>query len=310
MHESCDVIVIGAGPAGLTAAMYCARAGMRTIMIERYGPGGQAATTAIIDNYPGFPQGVGGADLALLMLEQAQRFGVKLIFDEVQAVDFGHPEKIVQGIEDSYGGKAIVIATGATPKLLGVPGEMKYRGRGVSYCATCDGALYKDRKVLVVGGSDSAVEEAVYLTRFTDKVTIIHRRDTFRATPVIVATAIDNPKINIVWNSVVEEIDGDSEVTSAKVYNLITGEKWALEVDGVFIYIGLEPNTSVFQGSVDLDEGRYVLADENLSTSAPGVFVAGDVRRKSLRQVATAVGDGALVSQGVEKYLVKVETLK
>jgi len=306
MKKIYDVCILGAGPAGLTTALYCARANLKTLVIEKLAPGGQMATTATIENYPGFPQGVGGVDLALSMLDQAQRFGAEVVYDEVQTMELVGPVKELKGFSDTYQASVIVIATGAAPRELGVPGEARYRGTGVSYCATCDGALYQGKSVIVVGGSDSAVEEAVFLTRFASQVTIVHRRDTFRATPVLTGRALKNPKISVKYDTVVDAVHGDSKVTSVTLQNVKSGQVETVDVDGVFVYIGLVPNTLFLKEAIELDPSGYVVTDESLQTSVTGVFAVGDVRQKALRQVATAVGDGALVSSSVEKYLSEV----
>jgi len=298
-----DVCILGAGPAGLTAALYCSRADLKTVVIEKLAPGGQMATTASIENYPGFPQGVGGVDLALSMLDQAQRFGAEVMYDEIRTLELVGPVKLLEGHSDTYQAKCVVVATGASPRELGVPGELRFRGAGVSYCATCDGALYRDKTVVVVGGSDSAVEEAVFLTRFAKEVILVHRRDSFRATPILSKRAMSNPQITVKFETIVEAIHGDTKVTSITLANVKSGEVETIPVDGVFIYIGLQPNTEFLGSIIELDQSGYVVADQHLCTSVEGVLVAGDVRQKVLRQVATAVGDGALVASTVEKYL-------
>lgn len=299
-----DVVILGAGPAGLTAALYCARANLKTAVIERLGPGGQMSTTAHIENYPGFPEAMNGVDLALRMLEQASKYGALVIYDEVQAVELGGPVKEIRGLSGIYQSKAVIVATGASPRRLGVPGEDRFMGAGVSYCATCDGALFSGKKVMVVGGADSAVEEAVFLTRFASKVTIVHRRDTLRATPILIERALANPQIEVMFNTVVEAIHGDKAVTSVVLKNVKSGQVETVSVDGIFIYIGLVPNTGCLVDALPLDSHGYILCNEqDLSTSLKGVYVAGDVRPKVLRQVATAVGDGALAAASVEKYL-------
>jgi len=299
-----DVVIIGGGPAGLTAALYTARARFRTLILERLAPGGQMATTEHIENYPGFPLGMNGVDLSLRMLEQAERFGTEVIYDEVERVELAGPIKVIRGQLGSYEGRTVILATGASPRKLGVVGEDKFTGAGVSYCATCDGALYADKRVVVVGGADSAVEEASFLTRFASQVTIIHRRDQFRAAPIIVERALQNPKIQVMYDTVVEAIYGERSVTSVAVRNVKTNTTETVATSGVFIYVGLIPNAGFLAGVLPLDRGGYVLASEHdLSTQEEGVFAAGDVRPKSLRQVATAVGDGALAAAGVERYL-------
>ncbi len=301
-----DVAIIGAGPAGLTAALYCARANFSTIVIEKLGPGGQMATTEMVENYPGFPEGIGGVDLSLKMMEQAQRFGAELMYDQVESVDLKGPVKVVRGMGGEYHARSVIVATGASPRALGVPGEDRLRGRGVSYCATCDGALYRDKRVIVVGGADSAVEEAAFLTRFASEVIIVHRRDTFRATPLLVERAMSNPCITVRFNTVVEKIHGSDKLQSVDLYNHLTETRETIDAEGLFIYVGLIPNTAFLEGALVTDASGYLLVDESLTCSVAGVFTAGDVRNKVLRQVATAVGDGAAAATAVEKYLTGV----
>ncbi|MBT9177004.1 MAG: Thioredoxin reductase [Firmicutes bacterium] len=304
MPEVYDVIIIGGGPAGLTASLYTARARYRTLVLERLAPGGQVATTAHVENYPGFPQGMNGVDLSLRMLEQAERFGAEVMYDEIERVELGGPVKVIHGLGGTYEARAVIVASGASPRRLGVTGEEKFVGAGVSYCATCDGALYGGKRVVVVGGADSAVEEASFLTRFAAQVTIVHRRDQLRATPIIVERALANPKIQIMYDTVLEAIYGERAVTSVAVRNVKSNATETIAADGVFVYIGLVPNTGFLRDSLPMDQSGYVLASEHdLSTALAGVFVAGDVRPKSFRQVATAVGDGALAANSVEKYL-------
>jgi thioredoxin reductase (NADPH) len=271
-------------------------------VIEKLGPGGQMATTELIENYPGFPEGIGGVDLSLKMMEQAERFGATLVYDEIQELEVAGPIKVAKGMDSVYEGRAVIIASGASPRSLGVPGEDWLRGRGVSYCATCDGALYRDKKVMVVGGGDSAVEEAVFLTRFATEVVIVHRRDSLRAAPILVERALANPKISIMYDTVVQAIHGDTSVQSVELSNLKSGEVVTLPIDGLFVYVGLLPNTGYLGTSLPMDKAGYILVDDSLSC-AEGVFAAGDVRDKTLRQVATAVGDGAIAAAQVEKYL-------
>lgn len=303
MNDIYDVLVLGAGPAGLTAALYAARANLKTLLLERLGPGGQMATTAIIENYPGFAEPIDGVELALSMLRQAEGFGVEVIYDDVQSVEFSGEVKQVVGLSGTYYGKAVIVATGASSRRLDIPGEARFTGQGVSFCATCDGPLYAHKHVLVVGGGDTAVEEAHFLTRFAASVTLVHRREKFRAQSVLVKRAEDNPKIRIMYNTTVKSILGEGKVAGVILTNVLTGEDFVLPIDGVFVLIGQVPSTSVFQGALRLDATGYVLAGDDLTTSLPGVFVAGDVRQKHLRQVATAVGDGALAAYSVDKYL-------
>ncbi|NLW17839.1 MAG: thioredoxin-disulfide reductase [Firmicutes bacterium] len=298
-----DVAVIGAGPAGMTAALYAARAELKTVMLERLAAGGQLATTAVIENYPGFPAGAGGLDVSLAMLEQAQRFGAEFRLAEVQKLDLAGPIKKVETSEGLITAPCVILATGTRPRLLNVPGEDRLRGRGVSYCAVCDGAFFRGKEVAVVGGGDSAVEEAVYLTRFASKVYLLVRRGQLRATPVVQAKILEHPQVEIRWNTVVEEIVGENKVEGLHLLNRATGERSHLAVEGIFIYVGLLPNNETFLGQVELDENGYVVADDEMRTSVPGVLVAGDLRAKGLRQVATAVGDGAIAGVTAQHYL-------
>ncbi|MGI6284219.1 thioredoxin-disulfide reductase [Neomoorella humiferrea] len=298
-----DLLIIGGGPAGLTAALYGARGGLDTVVLEMGAPGGQAGLTDRIENYPGFPEGITGLELAMKFAEQAQRFGAKLETATVQGVDFTGPIKKVLSSSGTFEARAVIIASGAHPRPLGVPGEEEFRGRGVSYCATCDGAFFRDKKVAVIGGGDSAVEEALFLTRFASQVTIIHRRDTLRAAKILQERARDNPKISFAWNTVVTRIKGGEKVEGLELKDVGSGAVREEAFDGVFIFIGLEPNTSFLQGVVTLDAQGYIVTREDLATSVPGVFAAGDVRVKEFRQVSTAVGDGAVAAMAAEHYL-------
>lgn len=298
-----EVAIIGAGPAGMTAALYAARAELKTVLLERLSAGGQLATTDVIENYPGFPTGVGGLDVSFAMLEQAQRFGAEFKLAEVQKLDLSGDIKRVETSDGVITAPCVILATGTRPRLLDVPGEDRLRGRGVSYCAVCDGAFYRGKEVAVVGGGDSAVEEAVYLTRFASKVYLLVRRDQLRATPVVQAKVLNHQQVEIRWNTVVEEILGESKVEGLNLLNRATGEKSHLPVSGIFIYVGLLPNNETFAGQIELDEYGYVVADDEMRTSVPGVLVAGDLRAKNLRQVATAVGDGAIAGVTAQHYL-------
>lgn len=298
-----DVIIIGGGPAGLAAGLYAGRAKLKTLLLEQMLAGGQAATTDLIENYPGAPEGITGPELTERMEEQAKKFGVELLMAEVTDVDFSGPEKVVITGEGRYTAKAVIIATGATHKKLGCPGEEEFTGRGVSYCATCDGAFYEDLPVAVVGGGDSAVSEAIFLTKFASRVYVIHRRDALRATKVVQDKAFAEPKIEFVWNSVVEEIKGGETVEAVRVKNVKTGVVQDLPVSGIFVYVGLVPNTAFLAGKVKLDERGYIPVTANMETDVPGVFAAGDVTVKLLRQVVTAVGDGATAAVAAEKYI-------
>lgn len=301
--SACDVAIIGAGPAGMTAALYAARADLKTVLLERLSAGGQLATTDVIENYPGFPEGVGGLDVSFAMLEQAQRFGAEFKLAEVNRLDLTGDTKRVETSEGVITAPCVILATGTRPRLLGVPGEKSLRGRGVSYCAVCDGAFYRGKEVAVIGGGDSAVEEAVYLTRFASKVYLLVRRDQLRATPVVQAKILNHPQVEILWNTVVEEISGETKVEALALLNRVTGEKSRLAVSGIFIYVGLLPNNEFFTGQVELDDYGYVVADAEMRSNVPGVLVAGDLRAKNLRQVATAVGDGAIAGVTAQHYL-------
>ena len=297
-----DVIIIGGGPAGLSAGIYAGRARLKTVIIEKLMPGGQAAVTDFIENYPGFSEGVTGSELTMKMQEQAEKFGCEFLYEET--IDVNVEEKTVKTPSQEYRGKTLIIATGADPKNLEVPGTDTLRGRGISFCATCDGALFSGKTVTVVGGGDSAIKEAMFLTRFVSKVFVIHRRDALRAEKIIQEKAFQNSKIEFIWDTIVTEIKGDQRVKSVMVKHVKTGEESEIPVDGVFIYIGRIPNTSLFE--VEKVNG-YIVTDEDMHTSVEGVFAAGDCRKKAHRQVATAVGDGAAAAMSAEEYIAQVE---
>ncbi len=303
MAQEYDVVILGAGPAGLSAGIYCGRARMTTCIMDKMGPGGQAATTDKIENYPGFPEGIPGFDLSMLMEQQAKNFGAEIVLAEIESITEKDGMFVVEGTEANLVAPVVVIATGARPKELGVPGEKQFRGRGVSYCATCDGAFYRGKHVVVVGGGDSAIGEAIFLTRFADKVYVVHRRDELRATKVVQDRAFKNPKIEFVLSHVVSSIDGQDSVQSVTVKSTKTSETRRIDAQGVFLYVGLLPNSEFVKGFIDLDERGYVLTDEHMRTSRTGVFAAGDVRHKVLRQVVTATSDGAIAAVEAEKYL-------
>lgn len=298
-----DVLIIGAGPAGLTAGIYTARGGLKTGIIEMGMPGGQAASTEKIENYPGFPEGIGGYELTNKFHQQAQAYGAEFIFDEVQRLELSGSVKKVFTETATYEARAVIIAAGSQPRPLGVPGEETFHGRGVSYCATCDGAFFKGKKVVVVGGGDAALEEGTYLTKFADHVTIVHRRTGFRAAQIAVDRARSNPKIRFELDTIVEEILGKDHVEGVRIKNVKTNETKTLPADGIFVYVGTQPNDKFLQGELQVEERGYIVTDHLLRTNIPGVFAAGDIRNTPLRQVATAVGDGALAAVEVEKYL-------
>lgn len=300
--NSYDLIIIGGGPAGLTAGLYASRAKLKTLLIEKKAAGGQIATTEHIENYPGFAQG-SGQELVKIMEEQSARFGTEFLAAGATAVDFSAQEKIITTGKGEFRAPAVIIATGCSARRLEVPGEKELIGRGVSFCATCDGAFYEDLPVMVVGGGDAAVEEALYLTRFVEKVYLVHRRDALRATKIVQDRAFSNPKIEVVWNSVVEELQGDELLERVVVRNVQDGRKTEIDVNGIFIYIGFLPNTGFLAGQIRLNESGYIVTDDWMETSVPGVFAAGDCREKLLRQVVTATGDGATAAFAVEKYL-------
>nr|MBC7245414.1 thioredoxin-disulfide reductase [Chloroflexota bacterium] len=302
-----QIVIIGSGPAGLTAAIYAGRSQLSPLVLTGSMLGGQAATTSEIENYPGFPSGIGGTELMQLMQQQAQRFGARVEMDEVMEVNLRQHPFIIKASSATYEANTLIVATGVSPRLLGVPGEDKFKGRGVSYCATCDGFFYKDKTVVVVGGGDSAVEEAIYLTRFASKVYIVHRRNQLRAQKIVQERAFQNSKIEIRWDSVVTEILGTDHVTGVRVKNVRTGEESVLVADGVFTYIGNVPNTQLFRGQLDLDEHGYIVTDRRMHTSVPGVFAAGDVQEQVLKQVATAVGSGAIAAMEAEKFIAEME---
>lgn len=298
-----DLIIIGGGPAGMTAGLYAARARLQTLLIEKMFCGGQAASTYMIENYPGFPDGILGPDLTQAMEKQAKRFGLQLINGEVKYITSRLKLFEVGWEEEKFLSKSIIIASGVEPVKLGIPGEEELRGRGVSYCATCDGPFFRDQDVGVIGGGDSAVDEAIYLTRFAHKVYLIHRRDSLRAAKILQERARQNEKINIIWDTVAIKVLGKEVVEGLELKNVKTQETSHLPVKGVFFYVGLRPMTGFLKDLVKLDERGYILTDENMATSVPGIFAAGDVRQKSLRQVSTAVGDGATAAFAVERYL-------
>jgi thioredoxin reductase (NADPH) len=298
-----DVVVIGSGPAGLSAALYAARANLATKVIAGPQIGGQVSLTWEIDNYLGFPETLSGADLTARMVQHAEKFGAEVVLDEVTGVDFtASPFKVT-----TYGGeleaRAVVVAAGASSKKLAVPGEEDFTGRGVSYCATCDGAFFKGHNVLVVGGGDSALEEALFLTRFADTVRIVHRRDHFRAGPQLQERVAANPKISYVWNTVVDEIRGNGKVDEVAVHNIETQEPSVLNATGVFVFIGHFPNSDVFHGALVMDHHGYIQVDERMMTSVPGVFACGEIADPVWKQVASSVGQGAQAGMSVQSWL-------
>ncbi|MDE2481180.1 MAG: thioredoxin-disulfide reductase [bacterium] len=301
------VIIIGSGPAGLTAAVYAARANLNPLVFAGGLYGGQLMLTTEVENFPGFPDGIMGPDLMIKFREQAERFGARIENVDVTSVDFSKRPFTVSTSEGSYQAKTVIVATGASARWLEIPGEEKLRGRGVSTCATCDGAFFRDKHIVVVGGGDSAMEEALFLTRFGSKVTVIHRRDHLRASKIMAERATSHEKIAFVWNTVVDEVLGDPVMTGLKLRNVETGETSEFAADALFIAIGHTPNTSIFQDQLDLDEAGYIVSPDGTSTSVDGIFVAGDVSDLRYKQAITAAGAGCKAAMDAEKHLEALE---
>lgn len=302
------VIIIGSGPAGLTAALYMARADMSPLVISGNQLGGQISITNEVENYPGFPEGTTGPELVDLMQKHAEHFGARVVIDEVTEVDFtnGSPFRVKTHGEE-YEADSVIVTVGASPKRLGIPGEEEFIGRGVSFCATCDGFFFRDKQVLVVGGGDSAMEEGIFLTKFADRVRVIHRRDELRAGGTLKKRAFANDKIEFVWDTVLEEITGNGKVEKVLARNVKSGETEELETDGVFIFIGHYPNSDLFKGQLEMDETGYLITDERKMTSVPGVFAAGEIQDPIFRQISTSVGQGAAAAMMAERWLEEQE---
>jgi thioredoxin reductase (NADPH) len=299
-----QIVIIGSGPAGLTAALYTARAQLEPLVISGSQLGGQISITSEVENYPGFPQGTTGPELVELMRAQAEAFGARLLIDEVTEVDFrSGPPFTVKSHSETYQAKAVIVTVGASPIRLGVPGEEEFIGRGVSFCATCDGFFFRDKDVVVVGGGDSAMEEGIFLTRFANQVQVVHRRDQLRAGEALKRRAITNEKIEFVWDSVVEEIVGNGKVEAIRVRNLKTGDRQQMPTDGVFIFIGHYPNSSLFEGQLKMDDKGYLIVDDRFMTNVPGVFAAGEIMDPVYRQIATSVGQGCSAAMMAERWL-------
>lgn len=307
MEHVYDMIIIGGGPAGYTAALYAARAGFDTMVIEKMAPGGQMALTGDIDNYPGFDEGVDGLTLGMKMQKGAERFGAKSVFAEVTAVDFSEKIKKVETKKAVYFAKTVAISTGADPRTLGIDGEEKLIGRGVHYCAHCDGRFYKGKTVAVVGGGNSAAADALYLSRIAEKVYVIHRRDTLRATKIYHEPLMRAENVEFLWNSTVSDFVVDKRVIGVKIKDVLSGAEREIDLNGIFVSIGRKPATAFLGGAVALDENGYIVADESTKTSVPGVYAIGDVRTKALRQVVTAAADGAVAVHYAEEYLAELE---
>lgn len=301
--ELYDVIIIGSGPAGYTAGTYTSRAKLKTLIITGSLPGGQLMTTSEVENYPGFPNGIFGPELMMNMRQQAERFGANIVDDEVIEVNFDVKPFIVMTHAMKYVSRSILICTGASPRKLGIDGEEKFGGRGVSYCATCDGPFFKGEDIVVAGGGDTALEEATFLTKFGKSVNIIHRRNTLRASKILQEKAFENPKIKFIWNSVIRKIEGDKKISKITVEDLETFKETDLNIGGLFVAIGHEPNTKIFEGQIEMDEHGYIILKENTKTSVDGIFAAGDVHDYRYRQAVTAAGYGCMAALDVEKWL-------
>jgi thioredoxin reductase (NADPH) len=301
--ENFDVIIIGSGPAGYTASIYTSRAKLKTLIITGSLPGGQLMTTSEVENYPGFPNGIFGPELMINMKQQSERFGTALITDEVKKVNFKTRPFKVYTESSLYTAESVLISTGATPRKLGIEPEQAFSGRGISYCATCDGPFFKDQHIVVVGGGDTALEEANFLTKFGKSVKIIHRREHLRASKILQERAFENPKIEFIWNSSVVDIKGDSKISSIIIKNNKNGEETKLNVGGLFVAIGHEPNTSIFKNQIDMDERGYVTVRSYTKTNIDGVFASGDVHDYRYRQAITAAGFGCMAALDIEKWL-------
>lgn len=306
-----DIVIVGAGPGGLTAGLYGARAKRKTVCLEKYIPGGQIANTEEVEDYPGF-ESISGSELAMKMANHAQKFGLEIESEEVEEIYVDSDDRIVKCASgNSYRAKAVILSTGGSPIYLNVPGEKEYTGRGVSYCAICDGAFFKDQVIAVVGGGDAAVEEGTFLTKFGSKVYIIHRRDELRAQKIVQKRAFDNEKIEIIWDTVVESINGDDKkVNNLSLKNVKTGEKSTLEIGAVFVFIGFKPNSNITREAMRKDSGGYIITDEKMETSIKGIFACGDVRAQLVRQITNAVGDGTTAAVAAEKYIEELDDKK
>jgi len=298
-----DVVIIGAGPSGYTAGIYCSRAGYDTLILSGILPGGQLVNTTEVENYPGFENGIMGPDLMIDMRKQSQRMGTTIIDDEVVDVDFRRKPLKVLTASEEYEGRAVIIATGANPRKIGLEGEETFGGKGVSYCATCDGPFFRNQEIVVVGGGDSAIEEATFLTKFASTVHIVHRREELRASKIMQERALSNEKIKFHWNSAVTDIKGDQKVQQAVLKNLKTDEETTLDIGGIFVAIGHEPNTKLFKNQIDLDDQRYIVLKNKTHTNVEGVFAAGDVHDRSYRQAITAAAFGCMAAIDVDKFI-------
>jgi thioredoxin reductase (NADPH) len=303
MSKLHDIIIIGGGPAGLTAGLYASRNKLSTLLIEKGLIGGNINEAEKVDNYPGFPQGISGMELTSLMHQQALQYGVEVVSDEAKAIKIEDKGKTTITSQGSFSAKALIIAGGSERQKLNVPGEKEYTGKGVSYCATCDAPFFRGKRVAVVGGGNAALYEALHIAKFASQVSIIHRRDQLRATPVVQDKVLAEPNIEFIWNTVVKEVQGDTFVRGLKVADVNSGKESFLEVDGVFVAIGLTPNTSYLKDIVPVDDRGYIIVDMNMETNVPGIFAAGDIRSNSIRQAIAAAGDGAIAAISASKYI-------
>jgi len=303
VNKEYEVVIIGGGPAGLTAGLYTSRAKLNSLLIEKGVVGGQIVDAEQVENYPGFPEGISGLELGQLIHRQATKYGLKTIIAEVTGVEPQQKQIVVKTTEGNFIAKAVIIASGSERRKLGIPGEEEFTGKGVSYCATCDAAFFKGLPVAVVGGGNAAITEALHLTRFASRVTVIHRRNQLRANGIMREKALSEPKIEFLWDTEAEEIEGENSVTRLKLRQVKTGEKSTLDIAGVFISIGLKPSTDYLRGVVSLDNGGYVITNDKMETEIPGIFAAGDIRRNSARQAITAAGDGATAAFYAEKFI-------
>jgi thioredoxin reductase (NADPH) len=298
-----EIIIIGSGPAGYTAGVYTSRAKLGTLIISGTLPGGQLMTTSEVENYPGFPNGIFGPELMMNMRQQAERFGAVVVDDEVIKVDFKKRPFTITTHAETYTAEATIVCTGATPRKLGIPAEQQFSGRGVSYCATCDGPFFKGEEIVVVGGGDTAMEEATFLTKFGKSVRIVHRRDSLRASKILQQKALENPKIEFMWNNIVADIKGNNKISTVLVKDINSGKERTIKAGGLFVAIGHEPNTAIFSGQLELDDKGYIVLTQHTRTSVEGVFAAGDVHDHKYRQAVTAAGFGCMAAIDAEKWL-------
>ena len=298
-----DVIIIGGGPAGLTAGLYVSRARLSCLIVEKMAAGGLVVNAGLVENYPGFPQGIGGLELAELIDEQAKKYGLEVLLAEVTGLELKEGQKIVKATEGDLVAKAVIITAGSDRVKLNVPGEEEFTGKGVAYCAICDGALFRDKPVAVVGGGNAAISEALELTKFASKVVVIHRRQQLRATRILQERAFAEPKVEFLWDTVVEAVEGDNVVKRLRLRNVLTGEKSVLDISGIFVALGFIPNTAYLKGVLPLDDAGAIITNEKMETGVPGIFAAGDIRSSSIRQVVAAAGDGAVAAIYAERFI-------